>query len=154
MIHFTKDPDEDITNAAQYYHNFAGAAVQIRSYWTTPIWTNPALLAHSLRLIQTADEILGKYTLKLDPLPWGHSPALRAAIRKAVNKKHPARLTLRPFVACRFPSLVIPTLPHWADDQEFDNLAELPADGSHSTNLFGLRTRESSGWRIFTRCAN
>jgi len=38
MIHFTKDPDEDITNAPQYYHNFAGAAVRIKTYWTNPSW--------------------------------------------------------------------------------------------------------------------
>ena len=50
IIEFTQDPNEDITNTPQHYHNFAGAAVRVRFYWTTPILSNPGLLAHSFNL--------------------------------------------------------------------------------------------------------
>ena len=69
IIEFTQDPNEDITNTPQHYHNFAGASVRVRFYWTTPILSNPGLLAHSFNLIRAADEILRKYTLRLDPQP-------------------------------------------------------------------------------------
>jgi hypothetical protein len=134
MIHFTQDPDEDITNAPQYYHNFGSAAVRIKTYWTTPIWTNPALLAHSLRLIKTADSILRKYTLKLDAVPWGNSPALRAPLRRAFDKKHPAAgLHLRPILGHTLPSPMTPRLRSLVQDPDGDNLADT-ADGRLNYN--------------------
>jgi len=138
MIHFTKDPDEDITNAPQYYHDFGGAAVRIKTYWTTPVWSNPALLAHSFRLIKTADSILRKYTLKLDSVPWGPSPAARAAVRKAfyANAAKHGRavdLTLRPALGHVLPLPVLPKLCSVADQQAEDNLADT-ADGQLNYN--------------------
>src|SRR4051812_14874142 len=93
FLHFTKDPDEDITNAPQYYHNFGGAAVRIKTYWTTPIWQNPGLLAHSFNLIKQADAILKKYTLRLDSMPplVGASTALHAKVRAKLYSGLPAK---------------------------------------------------------------
>jgi hypothetical protein len=87
FLHFTKDPNEDITNAPQYYHDFVGAAVRIRAYWTTPIWQNALLWSQSHRLIRRAASILKKYTLSLDVKPPGATSVGHAAIRAKVEAK-------------------------------------------------------------------
>ena len=134
MILFTQDPDEDITNAPQHYHNFGNTAVRIKTYWTTPIWTNPALLAQSRQLIRTTDSILRKYTLKLDAVPWGKSPALRAPLRRALDKKYPApHLHLRPILGHTLPSPMVPRLRSFVEDLEEDNRADT-ADGRVNYN--------------------
>ena len=138
MIHFTKDPDEDITNAPQYYHDFGGAALRIKTYWTTPVWTNPALLVHSLRLIKTADSILRNYTLQLDAVPRGPSPAARAAVRKAFYANCATHgwavdLTLRPALGHILPLPAVPRLRFGTDQRAEDNLADT-ADGQLNYN--------------------
>jgi hypothetical protein len=87
FLHFTQDPKEDITNAPQYYHDFAGAAVRIKAHWTTPIWQNAHLWGQSHRLIRTAASILKKYTLSLDAKPQGATPAAHAAIHAKIGTK-------------------------------------------------------------------
>ena len=78
FLHPTEDPNEDITNAPQYYHNFNGKGVRIRVYWTAAIWQNFELgLRH-------ADRVLRKYILSLDVIPIGGSAAIHAAIRTKV----------------------------------------------------------------------
>jgi hypothetical protein len=134
-LNFSQDPDEDIANAPQYYHNFPGAAVRIRAYWTTPILRNPDLLAHSLKLIRAADTILRKYTLKLDCLPalTGAPAALRSAVRAKIYSAVPlaarsvmdraARLAPLPFQAARWVATT-------AIDQMADDAADTAAEAA------------------------
>ena len=91
FIHFTKEPSEDITNAPQYYHNFNGAPVRVRAYWTAPVVADRGRWMESKRLLRAAAALLHKYTLRLDVLPAPAPPAVHAALRaKAIKSATPA----------------------------------------------------------------
>jgi len=86
FLNFSQNATEDITNTPNSYHNFNGASVRIKAYWTADIWQRFDLWSQSFFLIQKADSILRRYTLSLDVLPIGAPAAVHTALRSNLNR--------------------------------------------------------------------
>jgi hypothetical protein len=86
FLRFTQDPFDDIINRPGDYHNFRGAAVRVRCYWTKDILSNFTFMTNSLVLIRAARSILQKYTLDLDVFPHGAPVTAHKAIRAGMLK--------------------------------------------------------------------
>jgi hypothetical protein len=127
FLDFNRNAEEDITNTPGHYHNFNGASLRIRCYWTKPVLRDSGLLASSFNTIRTADEILRKYTLKLDLLP--PLANVTAATRTAIQEKAYARVpkAVRPLVDLR-PVVVQPL--HWVIDAAINSAIDENADKS------------------------
>jgi hypothetical protein len=80
-LNFTTDFHRDITINPGEYHKFSGKSLRIQCYWASEIWNDYTSYMRSSAHIESAAQVLRKYTLDIDVKPF-RAPAEFAAAFK------------------------------------------------------------------------